>query len=71
MKITTKGQVTIPQDLRRKYRLDPSCEVEFVDEDGRILLRILKPQAPRFRKMLGKGDVQLSTEEILALTRGE
>jgi AbrB family looped-hinge helix DNA binding protein len=64
MKITSKGQVTIPQDLRRKYQIDSHAEVEFIEEDGRIVVRVMK-------KLLGRGDVKLSTEEILRLTRAD
>jgi AbrB family looped-hinge helix DNA binding protein len=71
MKITTKGQVTIPLELRRKYQLDSSAEVDFVEEDGRIFVRVLKTSESPFHKLLGKGDVQLSTEEILSLTRAD
>ncbi len=56
MKVTTKGQVTIPQDLRRKYQLDSSSEVV---SDSPI------------RNLLGRGDVQLSTEEIMRMTRAD
>ena len=31
MKITTKGQVTIPQELRRKYQIDAHAEIDFVE----------------------------------------
>jgi AbrB family looped-hinge helix DNA binding protein len=71
MRITTKGQVTIPQELRRKYQLDSQAEVEFIDEDGKIVLRVAKKSASPFRKLVGRGDVQLSTDEILRLTRAE
>lgn len=71
MRITTKGQVTIPQELRRKYQLDSQAEVEFIDEDGRIVLRVLRKSESPLRKLVGRGDVKLSTEEILRLTRAE
>jgi AbrB family looped-hinge helix DNA binding protein len=69
MKVTSKGQVTIPQELRRKYRIDSSAEVDFIEEDGKIVLRPAKRSESRFRKLLGRGDVRLSTEQILRLTR--
>ena len=69
MKITTKGQVTIPQELRRKYQLDSHAEVEFIEEDGKIVVRVIKKSESPYRKLLGRGDVRLSTEEILRLTR--
>lgn len=40
MTLTTKGQVTIPKNLRDKYGLDEHTEIEFVDEGGSI--RIIK-----------------------------
>jgi AbrB family looped-hinge helix DNA binding protein len=70
MKVTSKGQVTIPQELRRKYRIDSNAEVDFVDEDGRIVVRPRKRSESAFRKLLGRGDVRLSTEQILRLIRG-
>jgi AbrB family looped-hinge helix DNA binding protein len=71
VKITTKGQVTIPQELRRKYHIDAHAEIDFIDEDGRIFVRVTKKSKSRFRNILGRGDVQLSTEEILRLTRAD
>ncbi len=70
MKVTSKGQVTIPQELRRKYQIDSQAEVDFIEEDGRIVVRVRKRSNSPFRKLLGAGDVRLSTEEILRLTRG-
>ncbi len=69
MRVTSKGQVTIPQALRRKYGIDSRAEVDFVEEDGKILVRIARRSATPFRALLGRGDVNLTTEQILALTR--
>lgn len=78
MRITTKGQVTIPQDVRERTGLLPHTEVEFIVEaDG---VRIVKaPSAKRptrgamvveaLRRSAGK--VTMTTDEIMALTRGE
>ncbi|MGA2765674.1 MAG: AbrB/MazE/SpoVT family DNA-binding domain-containing protein [Spirochaetia bacterium] len=71
MKITSKGQVTIPQELRRKYQIDAHAEVEFIEEDGKIVVRVIRKSESSFRKLLGRGDVRLSTEEILRLTRAD
>jgi len=71
MKVTSKGQVTIPQGLRRKYRIDSSVEVDFVEEDGKLVLEVGARSPAPLRSLLGAGDVKLSTEEILALTRGD
>jgi bifunctional DNA-binding transcriptional regulator/antitoxin component of YhaV-PrlF toxin-antitoxin module len=63
--------VTIPQRLRKKYHIDSNAEVEFIEEDGRIMLRARRRSEAPIRKLLGRGDVRLSTQEILRLTRGE
>jgi len=51
--------------LRRKYQLDSQAEVEFIDEDGRIVLHVLRKSESPLRKLVGRGDIKLSTEEIL------
>ena len=38
MRVTTKGQVTIPQHIREKLGITPATEVDFVEEEGRIFL---------------------------------
>jgi AbrB family looped-hinge helix DNA binding protein len=78
LRITSKGQVTIPQSVREEAGLLPETEVEFVvDGDG---VRIVKAQAGRrpsrgaraLRHLRrGAGRVSMSTDEIMALTRGE
>ena len=75
MRITSKGQVTIPQQVRRELGLEPGDEVDIVVDGG--VGRIVPVTGPvgRGRRiveaMLGKGDVALSTDEIMALTRSE
>jgi AbrB family looped-hinge helix DNA binding protein len=74
MKVTTKGQVTIPLRLREKTGIVPGCEVEFAEERGRLYLRKSKSSergAEIVRRMTGKATVRMTTDEILALTRGE
>jgi len=75
MKITTKGQVTIPAHVREELGLLPNTEVEFVVEDGRAVLRKLRRSQRRGAKVIshlrGRGTVPMTTDEILALTRGE
>lgn len=75
MRITSKGQITIPQQVRRELGLEPGDEVEVVVEDGSA--RIVPSTGPRGRgrrvveALLGRGEVDLSTDEIMKLTRGE
>ncbi len=73
MRVTTKGQVTIPQEIREKFGITPADEVDFVEEKGRVYLVVLKGKnaKPRkFRKLRGIANVKMTTEEIMALTRG-
>ncbi|MDX1661645.1 MAG: AbrB/MazE/SpoVT family DNA-binding domain-containing protein [Gemmatimonadota bacterium] len=74
MKITTKGQVTIPIEIREALGLLPHTEVEFELDDGEVRMR--KVESGRrgrrlIERMRGRSDAGMSTEEILALTRGE
>jgi AbrB family looped-hinge helix DNA binding protein len=73
MRITQKGQVTIPQDIREKAGLLPYTEVEFVLENDRVYLRKKEGQGARSKslidRMRGKGSVRMSTDQILTLTR--
>jgi AbrB family looped-hinge helix DNA binding protein len=70
MRVTSKGQVTIPQELRKKFGIHAQADVEFVEEGGKIVVRVAKRPASRFRKQVGRGDVTMSTDQILRLTRG-
>jgi len=75
MHITTKGQVTIPQDIRERYGLLPHTEVEFVIENDSVVLRKLNSgnrQAREWmRRYRGTADAGKTTDEIMRLTRGE
>lgn len=77
MQITTKGQVTIPQEIRNSLGLLPHTEVEFelVGDHARIRKAARRPGASgRGRRAIealrGAADTRMSTDEILALTRG-
>lgn len=74
MKITTKGQVTIPQEIRERLGLLPQTEVDF-EVRGDVVMVTKARRGRRGRRIVetlrGKGDVRMSTDEILALTRGE
>ncbi len=77
MRVTSKGQVTIPQAIREKAGLLPNTEVEF-DFDGRVVRMRKASSGGRsargsalVARMRGRGDVNLSTDEIMALTRSK
>jgi AbrB family looped-hinge helix DNA binding protein len=75
MKITSKGQVTIPQDVRERHGLLPGTEVRFIDDGDTV--RIVKAEGQQRRgrrlveRMRGRTRTRLSTKEIMALTRGD
>ncbi|HOI16428.1 MAG TPA: AbrB/MazE/SpoVT family DNA-binding domain-containing protein [Geobacteraceae bacterium] len=75
MKITTKGQVTIPREVREKMGLLPHSEVEFVVEGNVVVLRKVESRESRGKKvvarMRGRATIRMSTDEIMALTRGD
>ena len=75
MKITTKGQVTIPQRLRRRLGLLPGTEVRFEETDGAAVIRPLLSKRElieeRLRRATGIAGRGLSTDEVMRLTRGE
>jgi AbrB family looped-hinge helix DNA binding protein len=74
MRITSKGQVTIPQQVRRELGLEPGDEVQIVvRKESRRSSRPVGPWGGRrlVDALWGRGDVDLSTDEIMALTRGD
>ena len=74
MRITTKGQVTIPLLIREKMDLRPHTEVAFSVEGDTVRLQKVKNTSSRgmelISRMRGKATVKMSTDEIMALTRG-
>ncbi len=71
MRITTKGQVTIPHKIRESLGITPNTEIDFVEEDGRVY--IVKTDVPKptqkVKKLRGIATAKLSTDEIMQLTR--
>ena len=77
MRITSKGQVTIPAALREKAGLLPHTEVDFVYERGAVRIVRAKAKSGKgrgeeiVRRLRGTGTVKMTTDQIMALTRGE
>lgn len=75
--VTTKGQVTIPKAVRDLLGITPGSSVAFdVVEDGRVILRKAEGRTQarppsRFARLRGSASAGLSTDEIMALTRGD
>jgi AbrB family looped-hinge helix DNA binding protein len=75
VRVTSKGQVTIPIELREQFHIEPGSEVEFAASGNEIVLRKAPAQTQRQRRIealrgAGKG-LGMTTDEIMALTRGE
>ena len=74
MRITSKGQVTIPAEIREQAGLLPNTEVEFTYDGETVRLRRARGKRPSRGARLvthlrGRGDVSMTTDEIMALTR--
>jgi AbrB family looped-hinge helix DNA binding protein len=77
MRVTSKGQVTIPAEIREQAGLLPHTDVEF-QFDGEAV-RIIRAQTQRsdgrgarvVAHLRGRGDIAMTTDAIMALTRGE
>ncbi len=72
--VTSKGQVTIPRKIRERLGIVTGDKVEFeMAPDGRIVLVKAGAEHPpsRFEAMRGFAGPGLTTDQIMALTRGE
>jgi AbrB family looped-hinge helix DNA binding protein len=81
MRLTSKGQVTIPQGIRELAGLGPGSEVEFQFIDGRVWLEKVEPNIAHRRQRIvatiseavgtATANRALRTDDILHMTRGE
>lgn len=77
MRLTSKGQVTIPQDIREKLGLMPLTEVEFDIVGNSVRIRKKGGARTRGQMMLDamrkapRPKPGMTTDELMALTRGE
>lgn len=74
--LTSKGQVTIPKQIRTALNLEPGCAVEFaVNPEGEVVIHKARARAPRkadrFEAARGKADVKWRTDDLMALLRSE
>ena len=71
-KVTTKAQVTIPQELREKLGIHPGSTVEFGVEDDVVTLRKTAAGGRRaviVERMRETTNSGLTTDQIMRLTR--
>jgi AbrB family looped-hinge helix DNA binding protein len=75
MRVTSKGQVTIPIDIRNQLEIGPDTEVEFEVVGNVVQLRKVPGSPGRgqrvLERLLAAPYSGPSTEQLMALTRGE
>ncbi len=81
MRVTSKGQVTIPRDLRELAGIEPNSEVVFIIENGRLVVEpkgVAQRSAERERldrfidtldRLEGTGDASLDADAVMGMTR--
>jgi AbrB family looped-hinge helix DNA binding protein len=76
-RVTSKGQVTIPAEIREAAHVAAGTELEWTYEpiSRRIVATKIGPsrrgRGSRFAALVGSASVKMTTDEILALTRGD
>lgn len=70
MRISERGQVTIPQAIREQFGLLPNTDVEFLVKDGSVRL-VPSPSARQkeITKLYGSHQFELPTNELMKLLR--
>lgn len=71
-KITSKGQVTIPKDVRERLGLRPGDEIEFVEDNVgfRMQKRLLASPFKKYRGYL-KGLAGRNPDDLVERMRGQ
>lgn len=71
MRVTTKGQVTIPRSIRETLGITPETEITFREENGRFyLVKVDEPTTTKkFHRFRGIATAKMSTDQIMDLTR--
>lgn len=68
-KVTARGQVSIPAEIRRKFNIEPESRVEWVVE-GSVIKVIPLPKDP-IAAFRGRGSGRYSTEKLIEERRAE
>jgi len=71
MRVTTKGQVTIPKNIREVLGITPETEIDFIEDNGKFYL--VKTDEPKikgkFTNLRSIATANMSTDEVMNLTR--
>lgn len=60
LRVTRKGQVTIPVEIRRKFHIEESSRVQIIEKNGEIVIKT----CPSFYDLAGTGAGRATVEEI-------
>ena len=75
MRLNSKGQVTIPAELRRRHGFSEGDEVDVVEEGGALRIVHRTPADSRgarvVRRLKGRASTSLSTDTLMEMLRGE
>jgi len=73
MRVTIKGQVTVPKSLRERFGITTDTEVEFREERGKLVLvrKVPDTAVARLRGRIKRLPVGRDVDDYLRLTRGE
>ena len=73
--LTSKGQVTVPKNVRDLLGIGPGSKVMFdLTSTGDVVLRPVGARSVRrspFAQVRGSATVKMRTDEIMRLTRGD
>ena len=71
MRVTTKGQVTIPRNVREVMGIVPGTNIDFIEDNGRyfIVKTPKRKSTNKFKRFRGVAIAKMTTDEILSLTR--
>lgn len=75
MRLNSKGQVTIPADLRARHGLHEGDEVDVVEDGDTLRITRVPGSASHgerlIRSIRGRASTTMTTDQLLALLRGE
>jgi len=64
-KITSKGQITIPKDIRQHLKIDQGDKIEFfVGENGVVIISPIKSDVRKLKGIIAKPEKPVSIEDM-------
>ena len=69
--MTSRGQITIPAEIREKLQLNSGNKFEFIVRDGQIIMLPINKSIRSLKGILPKPDISLSCEEMNEIIKDE